>query len=108
MVDIQVGYHESLDVVLPLIREVALRLDDATEWKTRLLEEPVVAGVESMAGAVVTIRIIAKCAPNENFPVSREIRERVKAALDAAGINPPQSGPPAAGDQGGQAGGVRP
>jgi len=43
-----------------------------------------------MACGVVTIRIIAKCAPNENFPVSREIRERVKAALYAAGIGAPQ------------------
>jgi small conductance mechanosensitive channel len=92
VVDIQVGYSESLDVVLPLIREVAHELDEAPEWTTRLLEEPVVAGVESMSGGVVTIRIIAKCAPNENFPVSREIRSRVKAALDAAGIRAPQTG----------------
>jgi small-conductance mechanosensitive channel len=117
VVDIQVGYQESLDVVLPLIREVAHELDGDAEWESRLLEEPVVAGVESMAGGVVTIRIIAKCAPNENFPVSREIRGRVKAALDAAGIHPPQSGAPSGsnqadqagqGGQGGQAGGVRP
>jgi small conductance mechanosensitive channel len=92
VVDIQVGYTESLDVVLPLIREVARELDEAPEWTTKLLEEPVVAGVESMSGGVVTIRIIAKCAPNENFPVSREIRSRVKAALDAAGIRAPQTG----------------
>ena len=90
VVDIPVGYNESLDIVLPLIREVARELDGTPEWTTRLLEEPVVAGVESMAGGVVTIRIIAKCAPNESFPVSREIRERVKAALDAAGIGVPQ------------------
>jgi small conductance mechanosensitive channel len=117
VVDIQVGYQESLDIVLPLIRGVAHDLDGAEEWETRLLEEPVVAGVESMAGGVVTIRIIAKCAPNENFPVSREIRGRVKAALDAAGIHPPQSGAPFGSDkadkadkagQGEQAGGVRP
>jgi len=107
VVDIQVSYHESLDTVLPLIREVARELDAAPEWATRLLEEPVVAGVESMTGGVVTIRIIAKCAPNENFPVSREIRERVKAALDAAGIRAPQAGPPSGGDQGGQGSGPR-
>jgi moderate conductance mechanosensitive channel len=104
VVDIQVGYSESLDIVVPLIREVARQLNDAPEWTTRLLEEPVVAGVESMAGGVVTIRIIAKCAPNENFPVSREIRERVKAAFDAAGIRAPQAGPAAGTDHGGQAG----
>jgi small conductance mechanosensitive channel len=111
VVDVQVGYDESLDIVLPLIREVARDLDGAAEWEERLLEEPVVAGVESMAGGVMTIRIIARCAPNENFPVSREIRERVKAALDAAGIRPPQPGAAYGGDQrdqGGQAGGARP
>jgi hypothetical protein len=54
----------------------------------------VVAGVESMAGGVVTVRIIAKCAPNEDFPVSREIRARVKNALDGAGIRAPHLMPP--------------
>jgi len=101
LVDIQVGYTESLDVVLPLIREVVLELDGTEEWKTRLLEEPLVAGVESMTGGVVTVRIIAKCAPNENFAVSREIRERVKTAFDAAGIRAPQVMHPYGGGQGG-------
>jgi small-conductance mechanosensitive channel len=64
VVDIQVSYNESLDIVLPLIREVAHGLDGAPEWRARLLEEPVVARVESMVGGVITIRIIAKCAPN--------------------------------------------
>jgi len=100
VVDIQVGYHEKLDVVLPLIRQVAREVDADPEWETRLLEEPVVAGVESMTGGVVTIRIIAKCAPNENFPVSREIRERVKASLDAAGIRAPHNPVPYGGEPG--------
>jgi len=108
VVDIQVGYDESLDIVLPLIRKAAGELNEAPEWTSRLLEEPVVAGVESLSGGVITIRIIAKCAPNENFPVSREIRERVKAALDTAGIRPPQVGPPSGADHGGQGGSVRP
>ena len=47
-----------------------------------------------MIGGVVTVRVIAKCAPNESFPVSREIRERVKAAFDEAGIRAPQVAPP--------------
>jgi small conductance mechanosensitive channel len=100
VVDIPVGYSENLDVVLPLIREVAHDLDASEEWKTRLLEEPVVAGVESMTAGVVTVRVVAKCAPNENFPVSREIRERVKAAFDQAGIRAPVMMPPYGGAPG--------
>jgi small-conductance mechanosensitive channel len=94
VVDIPVGYNENLDVVLPLISEALHGLDEAEEWIDRLLQEPVVAGVESMAGGVVTVRIIAKCAPNEDFPVSREIRARVKNALDGAGIRAPHLMPP--------------
>jgi small conductance mechanosensitive channel len=100
VVDIPVGYSENLDVVLPLIREVVSQLDASEDWKTRLLEEPVVAGVESIVGGVVTVRIIAKCAPNESFPVSREIRERVKTAFDQAGIRAPQVMPPYGGAPG--------
>jgi len=100
VVDIPVGYSENLDVVLPLIRTVVHGLDEAEDWKTRLLEEPVVAGVESIVGGVVTVRVIAKCAPNESFPVSREIRERVKAAFDQAGIQAPQIMAPYAGGPG--------
>jgi small-conductance mechanosensitive channel len=91
--DIQVGYNENLETILPLIRTVAHEMNDDPQWATALLEEPVVAGVEPIAGGVVTIRIIAKCAPNENFPVSRELRSRVKTALDTAGVRAPQSGP---------------
>jgi moderate conductance mechanosensitive channel len=108
VVDIQVGYDERLDIVLPLIRKAASELTESPEWTSRLLEEPVVAGVESLTGGAITIRIIAKCAPNENFPVSREIRERVKAALDTAGIRPPPVVPPATADPGGRGGSRRP
>jgi small-conductance mechanosensitive channel len=106
VVDIPVGYSESLETVLPLIRKVVHELDDSEDWKSRLLEEPVVAGVESMIGGVVTVRVIAKCAPNESFPVSREIRERVKAAFDGAGIRAPQVMPPYGGGPGGPATGA--
>jgi len=101
IVDIPVGYSEKLDIVLPLIREVVHELDGDQEWAKRLIEKPVVAGVESMVGGVVTVRIVAKCEPNESFPVQREIRERVKAALDTAGIRAPQVAPPYSGDPGG-------
>ena len=59
-----------------------------------LLEEPTVVGVESIAAGAVTVRIIAKCAPGENFPVQREIRERLKVALDRSGRARPAAAAP--------------
>jgi small conductance mechanosensitive channel len=94
LVDVPVPYDEDLDKVLPLIREVAQAMNDDETWSRRLLDEPEVVGVESMTGGVVTVRIVARCAANENVPVSRELRERVKATLDRAGIRAPQVLPP--------------
>jgi moderate conductance mechanosensitive channel len=98
LVDIPVAYSENLERVLPLIRSVVHALDESPEWQDKLLEEPNVVGVESMTGTSVTIRVVAKTAPQEQYGVSREIRERVKAAFDEHGIKAPTFtpfGPPA-------------
>ena len=48
----------------------------------------------TITGTTITIRVIAKCEPNENLAVQREIRERVKAAFDANGVKAPVTFPP--------------
>ncbi|HET7661906.1 MAG TPA: mechanosensitive ion channel family protein [Oryzihumus sp.] len=94
LADIPVPYDESLDRVLPLIREAVHGMTEDEAWSARLLDEPEVVGVESMTGGVITVRIVARCAANEGVPVSRELRERVKATLDRAGVRAPQLVPP--------------
>jgi moderate conductance mechanosensitive channel len=54
-----------------------------------MLEVPTVAGVESVTGTSVTIRVLAKCAPNEHWGVQRELRERIKEAFDREGVRVP-------------------
>jgi small conductance mechanosensitive channel len=93
LVDIPVSYTENLERVIPVIREVVHALDAEAAWQDVLLEEPNVVGVESITGGSVTIRVIAKTAPEQQYGVSREIRERVKAAFDAHGIKAPVMSP---------------
>jgi small-conductance mechanosensitive channel len=93
IVDTAVAYDEDIDRAITVMREVVHQMDQDPAWQGRLLEEPTVVGVESIAAGAVTVRIIAKCAPNENFPVQREIRERLKVALDRSGIRAPQLAP---------------
>lgn len=88
-VDIPVSYSENLDTVIPLIREVVRQIDQSEQWHDVLLEEPQVVGVESITGSVVTVRVAIKTAPEQQYGISREIRERVKAAFDANGIKAP-------------------
>ena len=93
IVDIPVSYSENLEKVIPLIKSVVHQMDEAAEWQGLLLEEPQVVGVESMTGTAVTVRILAKTAAEQQYGVSREIRERVKAALDEAGVQGPPHAP---------------
>ncbi len=93
IVDVPVSYAERLERVLSIISEVVHAMDTDPDWQDRLLEEPVVAGVESMTGNAVTVRVTAMCAPNENLAVQRELRQRIKDAFDAAGVKAPATVP---------------
>ncbi|MFC6930415.1 hypothetical protein ACFQHO_08780 [Actinomadura yumaensis] len=43
--------------------------------------------MQSLAGDAVVIRIVLKTAPGKQGDVARELRERVKAAFDEAGVS---------------------
>lgn len=100
LVDVQIAYDEDVDRTIALLKETVRDLDQDPAWVDRLLEEPEVVGVEAVTAWAVTVRVVAKCAPNENFPVAREIRERAKAALDRAGVRAPAAPPYAGGPAG--------
>ena len=89
IVDTPVAYTENVEQALSVIRGAAESLDDDPDWRDRLIESPQVVGVESVGGASLTIRTTCKCLPQQNFPVQRELRERIKIALDKAGVKGP-------------------
>jgi small conductance mechanosensitive channel len=96
IVDVGIAYSQDIPSVLELIRVTADELADDEAWRDRILDDPVVAGVESVTGAAVTIRVIVKCAPNEHFAVQRELRERIKETFDREGVQVPVTPGPAA------------
>ena len=71
------------------MRDTATGMGDDPAWQERFVEPPEVLGVESIVGSTMTIRTVARCVPGENFAVQRELRERLKAALDEAGVQAP-------------------
>lgn len=93
LVDIPVSSGESMPTVLETIARSVKGMDHDPAWRERLIDPVEVGGVESIVGNVATVRLIAKCAPNESVPVAREVRERALAALAAAGIRPPANPP---------------
>lgn len=89
IVDVAVAYTEDLPRVQETIRQVAEAMAEEEAWAEKIVEDPLVAGVESVTGTSVTIRVIVKCKPNEQFGVQRVLRERVKEAFDREGIRVP-------------------
>jgi len=93
IVDIPVDYGSNLDQVREVIESVAAELDEDPAYDDMLLGRPAFAGVESMTGNAVIVRVTAKAVPEKQIPLAREIRERIKVAFDRAGIVVPMLPP---------------
>jgi small conductance mechanosensitive channel len=54
-----------------------------------VLEEPEIWGVEAFGASSIAIRLVLKVEPGEQWATAREVRKRLKAAFDDAGIEIP-------------------
>jgi small conductance mechanosensitive channel len=83
LIDVEVAYETDLEHAKAVIGAVAHELasEDAD-----VLDEPEVWGVEALGGNGVTLRLVVKTRPSEQYRVSRELRQRLKAAFEREGI----------------------
>jgi small conductance mechanosensitive channel len=88
VIDYPVPYEEDLSRIRALMEQAATGLYHEGGWKELMLEQPEVWGAQGLSGKEVTMRLVAKTAPMRQLEVARELRARVKAALDAAGVQP--------------------
>ena len=88
VVDIPVHYGEDVGRVHEVLTVTVESMYEDEEWRPRFLDEqpPQVMGIENLDGGAVVIRVQARTAPQKNYEVARELRARIKAALDSAGI----------------------
>jgi small conductance mechanosensitive channel len=93
IVDVPVAYDEDVVRVTAVLREAGERMAADPAWEGRLLDAPNVAGVESIVGQTLTIRVLAETSPGDKIDVQRELRQRLKAAIDGAGVKAPPVGP---------------
>jgi len=89
VVDVSVAYGEDLAHVQRILKDVAHDLWEDDEFKGIVIEEPEVTGVEALAPESVTLRVLLKTAPMEQWGVARELRQRIKARFDHEGIEIP-------------------
>jgi moderate conductance mechanosensitive channel len=88
VIDYPVPYGEDLASIRLLMERAGDSLYREHGWRKIMLERPEVWGAQELSSREVTMRIVAKTAPMRQWEVARELRARVKAALDAAGVIP--------------------
>jgi small-conductance mechanosensitive channel len=91
LVDIPVAYDTDVAIATNVIKRVADELWHDPDYAGLILAEPEVWGVEELAGDRLVLRLMAKTQPSEQWRVSRELRARIKAAFDDAGIEVPKA-----------------
>jgi len=89
LLDVSVGYGADIEQVQGIIKRVADGVWQDPAWSGQVLEEPEVWGIEDLGADGVTIRLVVKTQPSEQFSVMRELRARLKHALDDAGVEIP-------------------
>ncbi len=86
LLDVDVAYATDVEQARRTIKRVA---DEVWHENDAVIEEPEVWGVEALGPNAVTIRLVVKTIPAKQWDVSRLLRERIKAAFDAEGIEIP-------------------
>jgi moderate conductance mechanosensitive channel len=91
VVDVAVSYREDLSRVRRLLGEVAHDLREDEDYRELVIEEPEVTGVETLTLDAVTLRVMVKTLPMEQWAAARELRQRIKARFDHEGVEVPSS-----------------
>ena len=90
VIDVEVAYESDLRHAAGVIQRVADTMWQDPEWGgDELMEQPEVWGVQDLGASGIAIRLAVKTEPSMQWAVERELRLRVKEALDEAGIEIP-------------------
>ncbi len=89
IIDLAVPYEVDVDDVEERMLATAVTLQQEAKWKRLILEKPEIWGIESISAEAVVIRLVVKTRSGVKDDVARELRARLKNALDAMGIKLP-------------------
>ncbi|MGI5274366.1 mechanosensitive ion channel family protein [Nonomuraea sp. CA-218870] len=85
--DVPVAYDSDITTVRVLLEHVAEEMwADAELREAAIVEQPQVFGVEQLSDSRLVFRVSVKTLPAKQGEVARELRLRIKSALDAAGV----------------------
>ncbi len=89
MIDVDISYDDDVDHAMAVLRDL---LDDFQEdpvFGPMVTAPAEITGVEALGPYQVTIRVLVKTLPAEQWRIQRELRRRIKRAFERAGITIP-------------------
>jgi small-conductance mechanosensitive channel len=89
LVDLTVDFRQDTDKVVEILRTTAAGLQADPAYAPVILEPLEVMGVDSFRDGQVVVRSRLKTQAGRQFEVGRELRRRLRHALDQAGIDLP-------------------
>ncbi len=90
VLDVDVAYDTDLRHAQDVMKRVAVELwEDESFTDGDIIEEPQVVGVQNLGIDGITLRLVAKTDPSEQWAVARELRIRIKETFDTEGIQMP-------------------
>jgi small conductance mechanosensitive channel len=90
IIDLAVPVDADIAEVEKSMLDAAKSLAKDPKWRTRVIEAPEVWGLESVSGDALVIRLVMKTRANAKDDVARELRMRLKHAIDELGLKLPQ------------------
>lgn len=89
IIDLGVPVDADVAEVEKAMLSAAQELAKEPKWRTRIVEKPEVWGLEAITGEALVIRIVMKTRANAKDDVSRELRMRLKKAVEDLGLTLP-------------------
>ena len=91
MVDlkINVGYDTKIDHVKEVIDEVGENIFNDPEFSRYMMEAPHFLRIDALSDYAITVRILGKVYPKQQYLISGELRKRLKRAFEARDIEIP-------------------
>ncbi|HET6755314.1 MAG TPA: mechanosensitive ion channel family protein [Jiangellaceae bacterium] len=86
VLDVPVAYGQDSERARALVEQVAAELAADPEWSEHVLEAPEVWGVEDVQADAYLLRLVVKTEPLQQWPVARELRERIMRTFTVEGV----------------------
>jgi small-conductance mechanosensitive channel len=89
VMDVAISYETDIDKAIDVLKSVGSELRADEEFGKLIVDTPEVLGVEALGEYHVTLRMLVKTLPLQQWMVARALRARIKKAFDREGISIP-------------------